>query len=109
MSEDLQQLTVGGVLAVLIVREVFTFVRWMLTRHHHGPKNGTSGERPVEYWQQHMQLAAERAFEPVAVRVIDRLDALKQESKEGFSAVRASNHEVRDAINNLLGRLAGLR
>lgn len=49
LTPDLQTTLTGGALAVLLLREVFSFVKVLITkdRRHNG-----AGEKSVEFWEQ---------------------------------------------------------
>ncbi len=87
-SEQWTQVSVGGILAILVLREVFGFLR---TRNGARSANSSSGNRPVEYWQVDMRKALAEAFQtsilPALSNQTDLLREIRDEQKETHKAI----------------------
>ena len=79
MTDGAVQLMAGGTLAVVILRQVFDFV--VKAKNGKGG-NGTSGEKPPEYWM--------KAFEDIVEEVMNRRNIVLKDMMR---------REIEDALN----------
>ena len=70
MSDSFLQIGAGGILAIMVIREVFGFMSKRKT-------NGSSGERDPEYWKSEFRKAVREEVEPLAERSREELREIK--------------------------------
>ena len=94
MSDALLQVGVGGIFAILVIREVLSFLRG---KH----QNGAAGERTVDYWQQQNYEAARRAIDDVLPQLTGELHELRTDTTK----IRESQHKTVEALQAVAGKL----
>lgn len=80
MDTLLTQVGVGGIFTVLVLREVFTFLK---TRK----ANGASGDQSVEFWQQQQQLIIAENLKMSVIPILDKQTAILDEIRLGQARV----------------------
>ena len=74
--EPLMQVGVGGIFAILLLREVFGFLK-------HRKNNGAAGERSVEFWQQQQQVIIAENLKLSVIPILDKQTAILDELRLG--------------------------
>ena len=75
MGDSLTQLMAGGALAIIILREVFTFLGKQ-------KRNGKSGELDPAYWQREFRAAVKDAIREDMNRIESKVDRLLERKSE---------------------------
>lgn len=103
MNETLTQVGVGGLLALLVLREVFQFLK---TRRHASHDNGaaikTAGDFPPEYWQNEQRKAIADVVITVVVPLLTGQATILNE-------LRLSNQDVARTLAVILDRMTQQR
>ena len=68
LDPDFTQIAAGGVLALLIIREVLGFLRKKLTNGN----GGSTGEKPVEFWREQIRSLAKEIIKEEVDDLIER-------------------------------------
>ena len=98
MNETLTQLGIGGIFALLIIREVLTFLK---AKKENG-KNGAAGERSVEYWQQQFGLVIDHS---INTNVKGRIDALHAGHLALLAELKSAQLSSRETTTKMIGLL----
>lgn len=96
MNDALLQLGVGGILAILVIREVLGFLR---RRNADGV--GLAGEQSVDYWRRQHYEAARQATVDVMTPMLLELHEIRSDT----TRLRESQHRGVELQQQLLGKL----
>ena len=87
LIDNLTQIGVGGILALLIIREVLKF----LTDRKTKPDNGSAGTKSVEFWQHQQRLAVRDVltdlispFLSAQTEILRRINESSDKTREGI-------------------------
>jgi len=81
LSQDIPITLTGGALALLLLREIFAFVKVLITKDRR--QNNGAGDKSVEFWEQTQR------------RV------MREEMAEHFKSLRESNHKTAESLQGL--------
>jgi hypothetical protein len=93
-NDILTRLGVGGILAVLVIKELFTFLRQREDKLSAKNGNGTSGNLSPEYWKGFIEGAARTQGEKTR-------DTVTAEASDTRKAIYANGEVTRNAVNEL--------
>jgi hypothetical protein len=88
MHELAWQIGAGGLLALLVLREVFTFLSAR-------GRNGTAGDRPVEFWRGELRQGVSECLEASLRPVLEQQTVLLREIRD---AVTRGNNGIQELI-----------
>jgi len=92
MTELALELGVGGAVAVILVREAFTFIRENRSRRN---GNGKAGDKATEFWQQDVRDAVEEKMNSVLKPVLEKQTEILRE-------IRDAQARANDGIKELV-------
>lgn len=87
MPESYTQLMVGGVLTLLILEKVFTFIRPILLKNSKNGKPIHAGDMPVEFWLEQNRKIISDGLKPhvtALVEATERLEKVQTKINEGI-------------------------
>jgi hypothetical protein len=98
---SVSDLGVATVAAILILREVFAFLK-----KRNGGKNGSAGDKTVEFWQQQNSLAFQEALRFVVVPILSNQAEILKEIKSAAAMTAAAAAASQQRLTELVIGLA---
>jgi hypothetical protein len=96
LQEPLMQIGIGGVFALLIIREVLTFLK---AKKGNG---GAAGERTVEYWQQQFGVIVDHS---INTNMKGRIDSLRAGHLELLAELKNAQLAAIETTTRMIGLL----
>jgi hypothetical protein len=103
MDDVFTQVGIGGVFALLMVREILNFLKAWENRkvRKNGGSNGAAGGQSVDFWRTAQYEAARRAMNDVIPLLSGELRELRMDTAK----IRESQHRIVEALQTAVGKL----
>lgn len=94
--DEFSQVGIGGIFALLVIREVFEFMR-----RRKGENGNLTGEKPVEFWQAQMRVIVESELKDAMNIVASEIRILQNDTAK----MRESGHKQIELLQQISNRL----